>query len=183
MSFLWLWPTQSEVIRDIWKKSAQINQTLKHGLFWVGPSKIFPGPFIHHQTDTGRSFSTPGNEPFSLAKFGITKRQLLVKLRGPRRLAKSVVLQPPEGLNMQQFRMAYFLMIGQNEWNLETLPSRCPSLRGFIMIYPRGKQRTGPVGGFCTSFCLAGVQYQRDHFRQNLGKYLQHLLQDHSTRG
>ena len=64
-----------------------------------------------------------------------TKRQHLVKLRGPRRLAKSVALQQPEGLNMQQF-------IGQNDWNPQALPVDVPVFVDLhIMIYPRWKQK------------------------------------------
>jgi len=38
------------------------------------------------------------------------------------------------------------------------------------MIYPRGKQRTGPVGGFCTSFCLGWSTISKGPFPTKLGE-------------
>ena len=160
-SFLWLWPTQSEVIRDIWKKKCtnQSNPQTWSILSWSISSSLVPLFIIKPM---GRSFSTPGNEPLwgwfsgsrdldqdlscshyiiivsqvwdpetktllfnSMARNAraptCTKRQLLVKLRGPRRLAKSVVLQPPEGLNMQQFNGIVF-----DDWPKWVEPGNSP---------------------------------------------------------
>ena len=112
-----------------------------------------------------------------------TKRQLLVKLRGPRRLAKSVVLQPPEGLNMQQFNGIVFddwpaKMSGT--WKLSRVD--VPVFVDLSWFIQGVNKELVQLVVSAPHFASAGVQYQRDHFQQNSGKYLQHL-QDHSTRG